>query len=329
MKLRRRTVLGAAGASASGRPRPFPRLGPGLLEQAAEDDRALPARRRPDGLGRLTAQALSEKLGQQIIIQNVGGASGTIGSEMVRRAEPAGYTILFNASLFVLGKTVVPSRPYDPQTDFRAIAQVGEAPLVMLANNNVPGNDYAAVMAAVKADPKKFFVAISSGGAAGHIATLAWLKRASASRSTRSSTRARRRPRTDLMWRAASSSSWIPSTALLPLATSGRAKGLFVTSKERTPLAPNIPTSAEVGLKDFNLEFLGTASGRPSDTPEPIVNRFAAGMAEVSKDKAFIDKTTPLGIVLTGRGLKDFAAFIKQEVETNTALLKEANFKPE
>ena len=111
-------------------------------------------------------------------------------------------------------------------------------------------------------------------------------------------------------------------------AISGRAKGMFVTSKERTPLAPNIPTSAEVGLKDFNLSsWYGVWA--PKDTPEPIVNRLAAGMAEVSKDKAFIDKTTSLGIVPTARGPKDFAAFIKSEVETNTALLKEANFKPE
>ncbi len=129
-----------------------------------------------DGLGRLTAQFLGEKLGQQIVIQNIGGASSTIGSDTVRRAEPDGYTLLFNASLFVLGKTVVPSCPYDPQTDFRAIAQAGEAPLVLLANNNVPGNDYAAVMAAVKKEPKKYFFALSSGGSAGHIATLAFLK---------------------------------------------------------------------------------------------------------------------------------------------------------
>ncbi len=71
-----------------------------------------------DGLGRLTAQFLSEKLGQQIVIQNVGGASGTIGSDTVRRAEPDGYTILFNASLFVLGKTVVPVLPLRPADRF-------------------------------------------------------------------------------------------------------------------------------------------------------------------------------------------------------------------
>lgn len=119
-----------------------------------------------------------------------------------------------------------------------------------------------------------------------------------------------------------------PWTALLPLATSGRAKGVFVTSKERTPLAPNIPTTNEVGLKDFHLSSWYGAWA-PKDTPDAVVTRLAAGMAEVSKDPAFIAKTTSLGIVPTARGPKEFAAFIKEEVETNTALLKDANYKPE
>ena len=73
-----------------------------------------------------------------------------------RRADPDGYTILFNASLFVLGKTIMPSCPYDPQTDFRPIAQAGEAPLVLLVNLNVPGTDYASTMAAIAKEPKKY-----------------------------------------------------------------------------------------------------------------------------------------------------------------------------
>jgi tripartite-type tricarboxylate transporter receptor subunit TctC len=114
----------------------------------------------------------------------------------------------------------------------------------------------------------------------------------------------------------------------LPLATSGRARGLFVTSKERTSLAPNIPTSDEVGLKDFNISsWYGVWA--PKDTPDAIVNKLASAMAEVSKDPAFVSKTTSLGIVPTARAPKEFAAFIKGEVEVNTALLKDSGFKPE
>jgi tripartite-type tricarboxylate transporter receptor subunit TctC len=279
-----------------------------------------------DGLGRITAERLAEKLGQQIIIQNIGGASSVTGSDTVRRSDPDGYTMLFNASLFVLGKTIMPTCPYDPQTDFRPVAQAGEAPLVLLANLNVPGADYASTMKAIAAEPKKYFFALSSGGSAGHIATLAFLKRTGL-------------PIDTVLYKGTAPANadllsgsvqlfMDPWTALLPLATSGKARALFVTSKERTQLAPNVPTSEEVGLKDFNLSsWYGIWV--PKETPDPIVDRLAAAMAEVSKDPAFVSRTTSLGIVPTARGPKEFAAFIKSEVDTNTQLLKDAGYKPE
>jgi len=321
--IRRRTLVSAAGASLLAAP---------ALGQGAFPSKPLkvvvpyPPGGGTDGLGRITCQFLSEKLGQPIVVQNIGGASGTLGSETVRRADPDGYSLLFNASLFVLGKAVMPTCPYDPVTDFRAIAQAGEAPLVLLCANNVPGTDYASTMAEIKKEPKKYFFALSSGGSAGHIATLAFLKRTGL-------------PLDTILYKGTAPANadivagnvqlfMDPWTALLPLATSGRARGLFVTSKERTKLAPNIPTSDEVGLKDFNISsWYGLWA--PKDTPEPIVDKLASAMADVSKDPGFLERTTSLGIVPTARGPKDFAAFIKTEVEVNTALLKESGFKPE
>jgi tripartite-type tricarboxylate transporter receptor subunit TctC len=325
--IRRRTFVGAAGASVLAAPAIGPAFGQGAYpNKPLKMVVPYPPGGGTDGLGRITGQFLSEKLGQPIVIQNIGGASSTVGSETVRRSDPDGYTLLFNASLFVLGKTVVPTCPYDPQTDFRAIAQAGEAPLVLLVNNDVPGTDYASTMAAIAKEPKKYFFALSSGGSAGHIATLAFLKRTGL-------------PLDTILYKGTAPANadllsgsvqlfMDPWTALLPLATSGKARGLFVTSKERTPLAPNIPTSNEVGLKDFNISsWYGVWA--PKDTPDPVVDKLAAAMAEVSKDPGFIATTTKLGIVPTARGPKDFAAFIKTEVEVNTALLKDAGFKPE
>ena len=318
----RRTALGAAGASLLA----APALGQAYPNKPLKMIVPYPPGGGTDGLGRITGQFLSDKLGQPIVIQNIGGASSTVGSEAVRRSDPDGYTLLFNASLFVLGKTILPTCPYDPQIDFRPIAQAGEAPLVLLANLNVPGTDYASTMAAIAKEPKKYFFALSSGGSAGHIATLAFLKRTGL-------------PLDTILYKGTAPANadllsgsvqlfMDPWTALLPLATSGKARGLFVTSKERTKLAPDIPTSNEVGLKDFNISsWYGVWA--PKDTPDPIVDRLAAAMAEVSKDPEFIAKTTGLGIVPTARGPKDFAAFIKSEVETNTALLKDAGYKPE
>lgn len=320
--IRRRTLVGAAGAALLA----APALGQAFPNKPLKVIVPYPPGGGTDGLGRIACQFLQEKLGQPIVVQNLGGASGTVGSDTVRRADPDGYTLLFNASLFVLGKAVMPTCPYDPVTDFRAIAQAGEAPLVLLCANNVPGTDYASTMAEIKKEPKKYFFALSSGGSAGHIATLAFLKKTGL-------------PLDTILYKGTAPANadivagnvqlfMDPWTALLPLATSGRARGLFVTSKERTKLAPNIPTSDEVGLKDFNISsWYGLWA--PKDTPEPIVDRLASAMADVSKDPGFLEKTTSLGIVPTARGPKDFAAFIKSEVEVNTALLKESGFKPE
>ncbi|WP_421995739.1 Bug family tripartite tricarboxylate transporter substrate binding protein [Reyranella sp.] len=320
--MRRRTFVGAAGAALVA----APALAQSYPDKSIKMVVPYPPGGGTDGLGRITAQFLSEKLGQPIVVHNIGGASSTVGSDTVRRAEPDGYTLLFNASLFVLGKTVVPTCPYDPVTDFRAIAQAGEAPLVLLVNPKVPGTDYASTMAAIGKEPKKYFFALSSGGSAGHIATLAFLKRTGL-------------PLDTILYKGTAPANadlvagnvqlfMDPWTALLPLATSGRARGLFVTSKERTKLAPDIPTSDQVGLKDFNISsWYGVWA--PKDTPEPVVDKLAAAMAQVSRDPGFIEKTTSLGIVPTARGPKDFAAFIKGEVEANTALLRESGFKPE
>jgi len=320
--MKRRTVLGAAGASLLA----APALGQAYPDKAIRMVVPYPPGGGTDGLGRITAERLSEKLGQQIVIHNIGGASSTIGSDTVRRADPDGYTLLFNASLFVLGKSVVASCPYDPQTDFLPIAQAGEAPLVLLANLNVPGTDYKTTIEAIAREPKKYFFALSSGGSAGHVATLEFLRRT-------------KLPLDTILYKGTAPANadllsgsvqlfMDPWTALLPLAKAGKARALFVTSKERTQLAPNIPTTDEVGLKDFNISsWYGVWA--PKATPDAVVDRLAAAMAEVSRDRAFIDKTTSLGIVPTARGPKEFAAFIKSEVETNTTLLRDAGFKPE
>jgi len=320
--IKRRTLLGAVSAgvlTGAARAQPYPNKPIRMVVP-------YPPGGGTDGFARITAERLSEKLGQPITIFNIGGASSVTGSDTVRRADPDGYTILFNASLFVLGKYIVASCPYDPQTDFRPIAQAGEAPLVLLANLNVPGSDYASTMAAIAKEPRKYFFALSSGGSAGHIATLEFLRKTGLKLDT-ILYKGTAPANADLL--SGSVQLFMdPWTALLPLAKSGKARALFVTSRERTPLAPEIPTSAEAGLKDFNISSWYGAWA-PKGTPDAIIDRLAAGMAEVSKDPQFLQRTAALGIVPTARGPAEFTAFIKTEVDTNTALLRDAGYKPE
>src|SRR5260370_15258650 len=238
-----------------------------------------------DAMGRMTAERLSERLGQPIVVLNIGGASSTVGSETVRRADPDGYTLLFNASLFVLGKNVVAACPYDPQTDFRQIAQAGEAPLVLVVNRNVPGIDFASTVAAIAQEPKKYFFGLSSGGSAGHIASLELLRRTGLKLDTILYNGTA--PAVADLLSGSVQLFMDPWTTTLPLATSGRARGLLVTSRARTQLAPDIPTTAEGGLKDFNISSWYGVRG-PQAAPDAGVDRLAAPLAHVFTDPALL-----------------------------------------
>ena len=115
-----------------------------------------PAGGGTDALGRITVERLSDRLGVAVVVANVPGGSGTVGSDSVRRAEPDGYTLLFNASLFLLGKNVVKSTPYDPLDDFTALGRVGQAPLLLIASSKVEAATLADLVKAVKANPNGF-----------------------------------------------------------------------------------------------------------------------------------------------------------------------------
>jgi len=320
--MKRRTLLSAAGASILA----APALAQGYPDKPIRMIVPYPPGGGTDGLGRITADRLSDKLGQQIVIHNIGGASSTIGSDTVRRADPDGYTLLFNASLFVLGKSVVASCPYDPQTDFTAIAQAGEAPLVLLVNPNVPGTDYKSTIEAIAKEPKKYFFALSSGGSAGHIATLEFLRRT-------------KLPLDTILYKGTAPANadlisgsvqlfMDPWTALLPLAKAGKARALFVTSRERTELAPDIPTTNEVGLKDFNISsWYGVWA--PKGTPQPIVERLNAEVNKSLADPAVKARIADLGGTPLSLSSAAFAKFLADETDKWGKVVKFSGAKPD
>jgi len=279
-----------------------------------------------DALGRIVAERLQERLGQQIVVHNQGGASGVTGSDAVRRSDPDGYTLLFNASLFVLGKSVVAATPYDPLADFRPVVQVGEVPLVLAINPGVAGNTLQELLATLRKDPKKYFFALSSAGSAGHLATLDFMRATGVSIDT-ITYRGTAAALNDVVGGSVHLF-FDPLTVTLPQARAGRVRAVMVTSAERSSLAPEIPTAVESGLKDF---VTGSWYGiwAPRAVPDAVVNRVASAMTEVAKDPQFLEKTRAVGIIPTLRGPAEAAAFTRAEAEKGIALLNAAGFKPE
>ncbi len=279
-----------------------------------------------DIMGRLVAEAISPRLGQPIVVVNQSGASGTVGSEAVRRADPDGYTLLFNASIFVLGRNVVRAAPYDPVQDFTAVARIGEVPLILLASTKVTAGTIPEIVAAAKADPKAYNFGLSSLGSAGHLATLEFIRLAGTPIET-ITYRGAAPALTDLV--AGNVQLMIdPITSLLPQAKAGRAKAVAVTSATRSALAPDVPTTAEAGMPGLVLGSWYGVWG-PKGLPAPVVDRVSRAVQEASADPAFVEKLATYGISPVYMGPDRFPAFMQADIDRSVALLRAANFQPE
>ena len=253
-----------------------------------------------DIMGRLVAEAISPRLGQPIVVVNQSGASGTVGSQAVRRA--------------------------DPVQDFTAVARIGEVPLILLASTKVTAGTIPEIVAAAKADPKAYNFGLSSLGSAGHLATLEFIRLAGTPIET-ITYRGAAPALTDLV--AGNVQLMIdPITSLLPQAKAGRAKAVAVTSATRSALAPDVPTTAEAGMPGLVLGSWYGVWG-PKGLPAPVVDRVSRAVQEASADPAFVEKLATYGISPVYMGPDRFPAFMQADIDRSVALLRAANFQPE
>jgi len=279
-----------------------------------------------DTMARLTAAKVSEILKTPIIPVNKAGASGTVGSDSVRTAPADGYTILFNASLFAIGKQLFKSLPYDPQTDFQPLGRVASAPLLLVAHPSVKANSLTELVAAAKADPKAYHFALSSLGAAGHLATLEFLRLAKLDL-TVVPYKGTAPALNDVV--AGTVQLMIdPIAATGPQVKGGKLKGLAITSSKRAAVMPDIPTAAEAGMPDL---VLGSWYGAwaPKGVPADIVAKLAKALEQAAHDPEFKAKLEQLGLEPVFDGPEAFRKFIAADVEKSAALLKAANYQPE
>jgi tripartite-type tricarboxylate transporter receptor subunit TctC len=285
-----------------------------------------PAGGGTDALGRIMAERMTDRLGVAVVVTNVPGGSGTVGSEQVRRAEPDGYTVLFNASLFLMGKNVVKSTPYDPLEDFTALGRVGQAPLLIIASTAVQGTTLADVVKAVRANPKGFNMAISGMGAAGHLGSLEFMRLAGANlqaipyKGTAPALADVMGGNVQLMIDSA--------TALLPQTKGGRVRGLAITSATRSKVNPDIPTTAEAGMPELTIASWYGVWG-PKGLPPAIATRLASAIAEGVKQPEFAARIDAAGIVPGYLDPVAFVDFMRADLAKGISLLKAANFQPE
>jgi tripartite-type tricarboxylate transporter receptor subunit TctC len=205
-----------------------------------------------DGVARILVQKLNETAGQHFIVENrAGGASGTVGANFVAKATPDGYTLLLSASVHVINPFLYKNVPYDVVNDFTNISLLAIGPLIVSTTPSVPANNLKDFFELVRKDPQKYTFGHTSLGSASHLA-VELLKREANVPTLIISYKGTAPALTDLM------SGQIqlladPMLSSLPLAQGHKIKALAITSLKRQPAAPEIPTVAESGMKDFEF----------------------------------------------------------------------------
>ena len=253
-----------------------------------------------------------------IVVENRAGGQGTVGSDHVRQSPPDGHTLLFSASIFALGRHILKSTRYDPQADFQPVARVGEAPLLVLAANSVPANTLSELIASAKREPQRYSFALSSLGAAGHLATLEFNRLAGVDISM-VPYRGAAAALTDL----GSNSVQLfidAGVAALQQVRAGRMKVLAITTAERSPLAPEVPTAAESGLPGFVFNSWYGVWG-PRGLPPAVLDKLADGLQRTVANEEVRRQFTTVGTVPAFDGPAAFTAFMARDIERNVALL--------
>jgi tripartite-type tricarboxylate transporter receptor subunit TctC len=265
-----------------------------------------------DIVGRIFGQALQEKLGQPVIIENKPGAAGTLGNELVARAEKDGYTLGVMTAGQIIAATMNRSLRYDTATAFEPISQVGTASLMLVARADFPANNVTDLIAAAKASPGKINVASPGFGATQHMSgelfkQMAGIDMVSVQfRTTPEAVTAVLGKQVDVLFDTV--------LAVIGQVQSGQLKAIAVTSKDRFPIVPNVPAIAESGaMAGYDVSTWYGFFG-PRGIPPEVVAKLNKALNEAMKDEAVREKLTKAGVTVRGSTPEEFGAFMAAEL---------------
>jgi tripartite-type tricarboxylate transporter receptor subunit TctC len=275
-----------------------------------------------DIVGRIVLEALSARLGQPIIVENRGGAGGTIGTAAVAKAEPDGYTLLVNASAHSAAPAAYPNVPYDTAKDFAAVASFGSVPNVVVIAPAKGIRTLGDLVAAAKARPFSF--ASAGVGSATHWAAER-LRISAGFQATHIPFRGGPEALTEVMTGrvdfmcigVSSGLGFIREGTLLPLA---------VSTPKRSPALPDLPTTLEAGYADSDYTFWNGLLV-PAKTPRDIVRTLYQETQRVLQQPNVKEKFAPQGIDPMSLTPEEFDALIRKEIDINLALVKAAGIR--
>jgi tripartite-type tricarboxylate transporter receptor subunit TctC len=280
-----------------------------------------------DILARLLGQRMSETWGQSVIVENRPGANGNIGTEIAARATPDGYTILMaTAATHSINNTLYPKLTWHAQRDFEPISLVAVVPNLLVVNNALPVKSVKELIAHAKANPGKLAFGSPGIGATAHLSMELF--------QTLTGTKMVHVPYKGSAGVLADVTGGQIQLAMdnipvyLPQAKAGKIRALAVSSPQRAPAAPDIPTVAEAGVPGFDaLSWFGLVA--PAKTPKHVVSKLALETQRILKLPDVNERIVGLGGQPVGGTPQEYAAFIRSEIIKWEKVIRSAGVKVE
>jgi tripartite-type tricarboxylate transporter receptor subunit TctC len=272
----------------------------------------------------MVAQKISVALGQTVVVDNRAGASGNIGSELVSKAAPDGYTFLLGTdATHAANMNMVPNPPFNPVRDFTPLSLAALNPIVLVVHPSIAANNIRELVALVKSNPSKGSYGTSGSGSPHHLSG-ELLKQRSGAPLTHVPYRGGGPALNDVM------GGQIPmifasAITVIPHIQSGRVRAIAVTGAQRYEGLPNVPTIAET-YEGFDmpswLAFFG-----PANMPEAISRRLSEEINKALLEPETKNKLTTSGLIVVGGGSAELGATVKREFELRGKLIREVNIK--
>jgi len=279
-----------------------------------------------DIMARIVAQQFTESMKQQVVVDNRGGASGIIGTDIVAKAPPDGYTILMMSLTFAVNPSLYKSLPYRTEKDFTPVTLVASAPLMLVVNPSVPAKSLKDLIAYAKANPGKLNFGSGGPGTTPHLAG-EMLKTMAGIQLMHIPYKGGGPALADLIGgQIQLMLENIPST--LPFVKGGKLRALAVSSLKRSALVPDLPTLDEAGLKGY--EIVGwNGLFVPAGTPRAIVARVHAETLKALANPAVKERLVGMGADPVGNTPAEFAAFVHAEIGKWAKVVQAAGLKVE
>jgi tripartite-type tricarboxylate transporter receptor subunit TctC len=277
-----------------------------------------------DPMARMAGGKLAERLGQAVVVDNRPGASGIVGTEVVAKAAPDGYTILLGSAPFAINAALVRKLPYDPIKDFDPVATIAQSRQILVLHPAVPARTLKEFIALVRSRPGQLNYATSGTGNLNHLAgelfnSMAGVKMAHVPYKGGGPAI------TDVVAGQVELTFQVP-ISVLPHIASGKLKPIAITGDARVGALPQVPTFAEAGLPGFDLAGW-TGILVPAGTPRPVVERIASELAKIIAQPEVHQQLVKQGMEPLILSPEQFAAKLKRDIAKFSAIIKAADIR--